>query len=150
MLAITLLLAGCSGWSNASGQAGQPATTAPTSAESGGPPFAHLEAANGGVEMAQGSSCWSWTDASGRGAGRCIDAISWSARHDIPRLVVARKATITLRLGFAPTEPIYVEFAGHHFRLPAHWRSALSLRGHGLLTVFARGTHGDASYAARV
>jgi hypothetical protein len=129
---------------------GPPATTAPTSAESGGPPAALLDTVGGRVEMAQGSSCWSWTDASGRGAGRCIDTISWSARHDIPRLVVARRATITLRLGFSPTEPIYVEFAGRHFRLPAHRRSALSLRGHGLLTVFARGTHGDASYAARV
>ena len=100
--------------------------------------------------MAQGSSCWSSIDASGRSTGRCIDTIGWSARHDIPRLIVGRRETITLRLGFAPTEPIYVEFAGHHFTLPAHRRSALSLRGHGLLTVFARGTHGDASYAARV
>jgi hypothetical protein len=148
MLSIMLLLAGCASWSATSGQ---PPASGPVSGVSGGgPPPAHLDAATGGVEMAQGSSCWTSTDASGGGVGRCVDTISWSARDDIPRLAAGQGETITLRLGFVPTEPIDVQFAGHHLTLAAHRRSTLVVHGHGLLTVFARGANGDASYAARV
>jgi hypothetical protein len=152
MLAITLLLPGCSGssWTDTPGQGGRPPTSEPVLGGIGGPPPAHLEAATGGVEMAQGSGCWSSVDASGGGVGRCIDTVSWSARHDIPRLVAGQGETITLRLGFVPTEPIDVQFAGRHFTLPAQRSSTLAVHGHGLLTILARAANGDASYAARI
>jgi hypothetical protein len=150
LLTITLLLAGCGGWSDTSGHSGRPPTSAQEPDVAGGPPPAHLDAATGGVEMAQGSSCWSTIDASGGGVGRCVDTISWSARHDVPRLVAGQGERITLRLGFAPTEPIDVQFGGRHFTLPGHRRSTLVVHGHGLLTVFARGDRGDASYAVRL
>ena len=106
----------------------------------GAPPPAWIDA--GAVEkwLAYSSYCWKIA---------CVDYISPEMRKDLPVLTIRRGRSVTLHLGFVPSQ-LSVSQGAKTRSLPARktvtWRPAA-----GVASIFAaRKAGGDASYAVRI
>ena len=110
-----------------------------------GPPPAWVETDAGDQWLAYSSFCW-FTGT----AGVCADYIPPRLRTDLPRIVVARGATVWIHLGFIPNE-VSVTIGQIPVAVERSRILELRVRRSGILYVTAlHARKGDAGYTARI
>jgi hypothetical protein len=106
-----------------------------------GPPPAWLEKRGTDRWLAYSSFCWTTM---------CADFVAPQLRTDLPRIRLARGATVRFHLGFRPASLTVTHSGGRSWRLPptrvVAWRAA----DPGVYLLQSGVVGGDASYAFRV
>jgi hypothetical protein len=113
------------------------------------PPPARLHVPDRTVRLATGSYCW--TDPTS-GAAACVDKIAPPSRTDLPRVVVARGARMTVGLRFM-AKAWSAGLWGRKAReaLPVGRSATIVARRSGILTIdITKSAGGSASYLARL
>ena len=106
------------------------------------PPPAYATAAGRTVRLATGSYCW---------GTRCVDKLPPAGRTDLPRLRVARGATVVLRLAFVPRRwTATVLGSGQTETLPRARTATWRARRSGILALDVHAAAGSVGYLARV
>jgi hypothetical protein len=113
------------------------------------PPGAYVSTRGVRTRMATGTYCWTATNGTS-GARGCADGVGWNMYPGLPRITAAAGDRVTVALGFTPTRPIEVNFAGHARYVPATAHPVLTVAHSGIFWIAASGPRGDVSYGVRV
>ena len=107
---------------------------------SGAPPPAWIDAGAAEKWLAYSSYCWKLA---------CVDYVSPEMRKDLPVLTIRRGQSVTVHLGFVPSQLSVTQGTKTRSLVPRKavtWRPAA-----GVASIFAvRKAGGDASYAVRI